>query len=87
MGSSLAESSQLPKSSLPKLTNPPFDVANGSTLQSKSCLADGNTRILAVFILTGNGLALFSEHFHIAGSRRDSSQSEERSNRARASST
>jgi hypothetical protein len=53
MGSSLAESSQPPKSSLSKLTNPPFDVANGSTLQSKSCLADGNTRILAAMIASG----------------------------------
>jgi hypothetical protein len=52
MGSSFAESSQLPKSSLPKLTNP-FDVANESTLQSKSCLADGNTRILAAMIASG----------------------------------
>src|SRR5260370_2890735 len=34
--------------------SPPFDVANGSTLRSKSCLADGNTRTLAAMIASGS---------------------------------
>src|SRR5260370_24335313 len=34
--------------------SPPFDVANGSTLRSKSCLADRNTPTLAPIIPTGS---------------------------------
>ena len=38
---------------LAKINESPFDVTNGSTLQGKSCLADGNTRVRAAMIASG----------------------------------
>jgi hypothetical protein len=53
MGSTLAESPQLPKSSLPKINESPLRCREWINTSDKSCLADGNTRILAAMIASG----------------------------------
>lgn len=45
--------------------------------QHRAHRTEDSAPVSALNILTGDALALFSEHFHIAGSRRDSSQSED----------
>jgi hypothetical protein len=66
-------------------TCPPYVICHiGSKIamkigacQHRAHRTEDSARVSALNILTGNALAPFSEHFHIAGSRRDSSQSED----------
>jgi hypothetical protein len=51
--------------------------ANPNACHHRAHRTEDSAPVSALNILTGNALALFSEHFHIAGSRRDSSQSED----------
>jgi hypothetical protein len=45
--------------------------------QHRAHRTEDSAPVSALNILTGNALPLFSEHFHIAGSRRDASQSKD----------